>query len=168
MIHLKPYIDAAIAHLEGEDDRGLPAALARQNAFYPAELEVPRPVKITDGTEDPLDAFTGPWIEVAAPTWRMSNASLGQLVYDLDIQIVVSGRLEDPRAGTLNKRLQILGAALLDSLIQPRAFGDGVVNEVSGSYPINLVTGEKEYYRGAAILIFTLSVGESREPIPEL
>lgn len=126
-------------------------------------MHVPRPVQYTDGTEDIL---ASPWVEVAAPDWRMFNMSLGQFAADLDVTVAVRGHMEDARAGMLNKRLQILGAALVDSLIQPDAFTTNAsrvtIREMRGSYPINPSTGEKQFYVGAAVILITLEVGEQR------
>lgn len=159
MILTDPYVEAALGSLRARLD----ARIAAINAEYGlADDDALDPVggNLSDGSVDPVRY---PWVEVAAPEWRMHSFSLEQWEAALDTTVVVRGWLLDAQQRRLFRKLQLLGRALVESLVIPNAFGGGVViREVRGSYPINPETDDRAELTGWALLVFTLEGSEGR------
>lgn len=162
IVDTTPLVEAALAWLQADAATGLRARIDEVNGLYTDRpgWGVPYPEQFTDGTED----LTRPTaVEVASSDFDLYSGSVAQVDWALDISIIVHAILEDARAGMAHRRAQILASAIVDSLCQPSAFGNGVgVLRVRGSFPVNPETGDTTRWIGNAILAFTLDADGQR------
>lgn len=98
-----------------------------------------------------------PYVEVAVPDATITNLSIGQYAGDFAMNVIVRCLVSDPVGPRLNRKIKFYGRALLETLLQPDAFGDGeVVGSVRIAYRTNPETNEREEFVGGVLLVFEI------------
>lgn len=164
MQHVEPLVDQAIATLKA----GLPARVAAANAGASFEITDVDDQDYWPGGQPTLVRY--PAIEVSAFAGELFNLSVGQAEADTDVEMAVICwvAMTEQTGGdfsNLYRAATRYGRAILETLLVPDAFGDGVVVErASYRYAANPTPGERELRElvAAAMLFFTLGDVEER------
>lgn len=155
MSDLEGFIDGAITHLKNDLPMRI-IALNEEKAVDGLGIEVLIPSNYSTGG-DPILRY--PWVEVAAPDFQMEGFSIGQVDADFSINVVVRGWISEvrPPIERADRHVKRFGRVLMESLLQPGAFGAGeTIDRVRGAYRINPEFDEKEGPIAAVTFVFTI------------
>lgn len=155
--------DAAVASLRehlNDEIAAVNAALGLTG--HPDALPAVDPDRICYGLgENPLVAY--PTIEVAAPDWTLSHASINTWEWDLTMTLVVAAWLQDVDYERLSRNSTRMRRALLAVLAAPDACGPFVLTDARGAIrTADPETGAREEFVSGSVIIATLAGVEAR------
>lgn len=151
--YLRANLPTRIAALNAEKDDGLVLAVPADDGGALGRPEVAYSL----GSESRVSM---PWVEVAVPDFDLGEFSLAQYDADFSLSVVVAAMVEEVVSPhRLTVAMMRWSRVLVETLMQPGAFGDGeTVESVRGAVrAANPETGETVAVRGGVVLVFTLS-----------
>lgn len=173
MIHVEDLLNAALASLR----ETLPDRIAAMNAAtatdgYDVVLGVPDDEPDDEPGSSRVSYSTGadpvlryPWVEVAVPDSTHEEWSVGQVDGIMRAAIVVRMWVSEPRPplARADRAVKRMAACVLETLVQPGAFGGGAwVETIRAAYRVDPLVDEGTGPVAAAILVFTVGVDAVR------
>ncbi len=157
-MRLELLVDAAIASLKA----GLPARVAALNATT-TDFDVPVPADEAYYYGVQSEIWLWPAVEVAAPDFDLTALSLEQLDGDLSPLVMVMVWQQDTDRVRLWRTLDRLSHCVAQVLLQPAAFGAGViVQTVAGRTRLNPETRDAAEVTAGFLHVYQLADLEQR------
>jgi hypothetical protein len=161
VLHLEPFLDTVIAHLQ----MNLPGRIDAQNAVNDFDIDPIPSEHYFLGGSDPVVYY--PSVEVAIPDWQMGRYALDQQIAELRMQLMIRVFARTPLGPEhLYRTLLRYGVCVNEVMIDPQGYSvlgqRGVLEGARGFYRFNPEAQELEPLTGGSLYVYTIQAEEVR------
>lgn len=161
MEHLEDYCDAAIAHLRHTLPGRINLLNGRHDDFEIDQIPDDGDGNGAGGSEFYFGGNTVPirypYVEVAAPDDRLATPSLDAQVWRDNARVMIRAWVQHVDFNQLTRSSYRLGQALMETQLQPGAFGEGTyIQDVAAFVRANPETEEADQFTSGILLVMTV------------